>query len=123
MKPTPPDLPYRFEVHQGVRILIADYRGMNVEESLEAFRIVSEMVCHEPVGSIRALSLVRGMEYNSLTVNGAVDYIRKNRPHVHRSAVVGLDHLAKILNIVNRLGGSGLRGFNDDESAKDWLTS
>lgn len=114
---------YWYVRHHDTEILVADFRGLKGQETLDAFREFARYAATHDEGSLRILTLAHGIEYTPRSMRGALELARNNRKYARKSALVGLDHLAGLVNIINRLSGRSIRTFEDEAAAKDWLVA
>lgn len=112
---------WRWIEHAGQQILEFDIRGCVGEEVVRRHAACSQVLTGRPEQSVLMLTLARGVRYDPWQLKAMPGQLRENGRFVIASAVVGLDHLTKLLNILNRLSGRRLRAFDDVESAKAWL--
>jgi len=112
---------WRWIEHGGRQIFEFDIRGCVGEEVVRRHRACSKVLTTMPEQSVLMLTLARGVRYDPWQLKAMPGQLRENGRFVIASAVVGLDHLTKLLNILNRLSGRRLRAFDDVESAKTWL--
>lgn len=110
-----------WEMHEEVAILVADYRNNRAIDLPPTLECVTRAIRDRPRGSVRILSLVHGAEYSREVMDAMIPFVRDNRPWVAASAVVGLDHLSPLVNLVNRLTGARIRAFDTDDAARLWL--
>jgi hypothetical protein len=87
-----------------------------------------ELSAHEPA-SVLFLANVEKMKFDKETVKSFVEFFKFTKTYTHRTAVIGLDSIKKVLyETVLTLSGRGKEnirvfdGPNADAKAKDWLT-
>jgi len=102
---------------------VVDFRGLKGQGTLDAFREFATYTSTQPEGSLLILTLAHGIEYTPRSMRASLELARSNRKYARRSAMVGLEHLAGLINIINRLSGRAIRTFESEEEAKDWLVS
>lgn len=112
---------YRFEEHEGRRIVIVDYRETERATLLERVRVVRDFIMSQPLGSVLQLTLVHDDPYPTVWMHAIIEAVREQKPFMRASAVVGLRRLKPVVNAVNRLAGRKIRVFDDQETAIRWL--
>ena len=123
MGDSPPETHHRWVEHGGVRILELDLRGCSGEEADRRHAACSAFLKTLPEKSVLILTLARGTRYHPVHTRNMAGRLEENGRYVIASAIVGLEHLTKIVNVLNRLSGRSLRAFDDVGSAVDWLVS
>lgn len=106
-----------------MRILEIDLRNCTGEETTLRHTAISEYVASFPDGPVCCLTLANGIRYDPVHTKLLIGRLRANDRFVGPSAVVGLEHLTKLVNVLNRLSGRSLRAFDDVESALAWLAT
>ncbi len=113
---------WRWIEHRGKRILELDLRGCSSEEAARRQRSASRLIATLPERSVFCLTLAAGVHYDPRHMRELTSQMKANEPYVAASVIVGLDHLTKLVNVLNRLSGRRVRAFDDVEEAMDWLT-
>lgn len=109
--------------HRGVEIVIIDCARCDDKEFLRRMQLTAEWLRGAPLRSVRGISCVRGSQYTPKVMKEIVPLMRDNAPYMIASAVVGLEHLTKLINLLNHLAGRNVRAFDTIEEAKDWIAS
>lgn len=109
------------ELVEGRSIVIVDFRNLKGDDLLAGFDALESYASTCPENSILVLTLANGIEYTQASMKAALRMVRRNGPHTRKSAIVGLEHLSGLINIINRLTGRSMRTFNDKQSAMEWL--
>lgn len=112
---------YRFEDHEGFKIVVVDYREDDRATLLERVRVVKDYILGQPLRSVLQLTYLHDDPYPTVWMQTITDAVREQKPYMRASAVVGLRKLKPILNAVNRIAGRKIRVFDDKESAIRWL--
>lgn len=102
-------------------LTIVDFRNLRGAALLDAFERFGAHVATRPHGSMLVLTLAHGIEYSPSSMKAGIQLARRNGPHTRKSAMVGLDHLSGLVNIVNRLSGRSIRAFDEEDAAREWL--
>jgi hypothetical protein len=113
----------RFIEHQGHRILVLDYSGIQrTEEALEAIKRSKEVVASSPPGSLLVMTQVRDARYNSATLQAMKELAVHNRPYVKASAIVGMSGLHRIAyQAVMLFSQRKIPPFDSEEGALNYL--
>lgn len=112
---------YFFDESELTPIFIIDFRGLRGDALIAAFREVASFVETQPPDSLVSMTLAKDIEYSASAMKAALDLAKTDRPFVRKSAIVGLDHLTGLVNVINRLTGRSLRAFHDEDVARSWL--
>ena len=90
----------------------------------EAQAVVATIL-REPLGSVLALSDVRGTVGTPDILAAVQSIVGQTNPHIHRRATVGIGGIRKgFLDLINRFTGrQPMVAFDDEEQAKDWLVT
>jgi hypothetical protein len=113
----------RFIEHQGHRILLLDYSGIqHGEEAVSAIQRSKEVVATQPKGSILVMTVVRNARYNSQVLQALKELAAHNAPYVKASALVGMGGLHRIAyQAVILFSRRKIQTFDGEEQALDWL--
>lgn len=113
----------RFVEHQGVRILLSDYSG--IEDSRELEDEVGKaivLVQREPPLSVLVLVKLEGVPYTLENVGILKVAVTRNRPFVKARAVVGLPAIAAFsFSALARLSNRPMASFRTQQEALAWL--
>lgn len=113
----------RFITHKGVRIFFIDLARKSPAGLLEAMREAQAIIAEQPHGSLLTLTDVSESSYNREVADALKAYVAHNKPFVRAGAVVGLNDLKRVIfNFLNRVTGRSLKGFEQIDAAKEWLT-
>ena len=112
----------RFIEHRGKRILIIDVSHCSPKEVETMARLVPSYVTSEPQGSLLLLADFTGAEFDRIAIERLKESAVFDRPHVKRSAWVGIDKLPKIFfEHIKNFSRRDLPTFQTREEAMDWL--
>lgn len=112
----------RFIEHRGKRILIIDVSHCSPKEVETMARLVPSYVTSEPQGSLLLLADFTGAEFDRIAIERLKESAVFDRPHVKRSAWVGIDKLPKIFfEHIKNFSRRDLPTFKTREEAMDWL--
>jgi hypothetical protein len=87
----------RFVTHREQRILLFDFTGCTAEEVAELAERVPQTVTAEPANSVLAVADFSGAEFSRDAVERIKIATALDRPHIKRSAWVGIENLPKAL--------------------------
>lgn len=114
---------YHYEHIDGVEVFVIDVRSTTGEELVTRFEAVAAHVREKELKSVRSLTLAHGIEYSPQSTKAALALTKGNAPYILRSAIVGLEHLSGLINLINRLADRNIRAFSSVEDAQQWLIS
>lgn len=112
----------QFITHKGKKILFIDLRARSADEIRAMLPDIQEAITSEPRESVLSLS-----DWTDAQVSRAVaEEIKKtmvfDRPHVKRTALVGIEKLPKIfLDSLKHFSRREFTTFSTLDEAKDWL--
>ena len=115
----------RFIEHRGQRVLLLDYSGLRDEqELLEMIEVRTELVSHEPPGSVLTLADLTGAQITRQTMQRIKEANVLDRPFVRRAALVGAETLSPkgALEAIGTFAAKQWGRFTTREEALDWLT-
>jgi hypothetical protein len=114
----------RWIMHQGKRIMVADYTSFAIDlPALQAeINAVDDLICQEPDDSVL---LVVDVNQTTATVE-VVEIFKQSSArttrHLKKVAVVGVSGLRRmLLDVVSRFSGQEMTVFDNLEAAKNWL--
>jgi hypothetical protein len=112
----------RFIEHQGKQILLVDVSHCSAQELTTIAQLVPSYVITEPLDSVLLLADFTG----AIVDRAAFDRLKEgavfDRPHLKRSAWVGIDSLPKIFyEHIKSFSRRDLPAFKTREEALDWL--
>ncbi|HUO26643.1 MAG TPA: hypothetical protein VMU61_13335 [Candidatus Aquilonibacter sp.] len=112
----------RFVEHKGKQILLADLSHCNAKDVEKLALLVPSYVTSEPRGSVLLLADFTGAEFDRIAVERLKESAVFDRPHVKRSAWVGIESLPKIFfEHIKNFSRRELPTFKTREEAMDWL--
>jgi hypothetical protein len=115
----------RFIDHRGHRVLLLDYSGLRDEqEMLEMIEERTELVSHEPPGSVLTLADLTGAQLTRESMQRVKEANVLDQPFVRRAALVGADTLQPkgAIESIKTFAGKNWGRFATREEALDWLT-
>lgn len=114
----------QFIQHQGKQILHLDFTHAKADEVLQLIREATNVIAAQPAKSLRTLTDVTDMKFNTEAAEALKEFTRHNKPYVTASAVVGITGLKQIIyNAVVKFSGRNLVAFDSAGKAKDWLVN
>lgn len=91
---------------------------------LQLIREATGVIAAQPAKSLRTLTDVTGMKFNTDVTEAMKEFASHNKPYVMAGAVVGIAGLKQIIyNAVLKFSGRNLVAFDSDGQAKDWLVN
>ncbi len=114
----------QFIQHKGKQILHLDFTRANADEVLQVIREATGVIAAQPAKSLRTLTDVTDMRFNTEATEALKVFVNHNKPYVTASAVVGITGLKQIIyNAVLKFSGRNLVAFDSVSQAKDWLVN
>lgn len=114
----------RFVTHREQRILLLDFTGCTAEEVAAIADRVPDIVTREPMGSLLTVADFTGAEFSRDAVERIKIAAALDRPHVRRSAWVGIDNLPKTLyDSIRTFSAREFPVFTTCEEAMNYLVS
>ncbi len=114
----------QFIQHKGKQILHLDFTFAKPEEVVEASKAAMGVIAKQPAKSIRTLTDVTNMNFNTESTQALKELAKHNTPYVIAGAVVGITGLKQIIyNAVIKFSGRNLVVFDTPDLAKEWLVS
>jgi hypothetical protein len=114
----------RFITHKGKQILFVDMSDCSPEEVAKLCRLVPTHVTAEPRGSLLLLADFTGAKFDKAAVALLKEGTVYDRPHLKRSAWVGIESLPKVFyNNVKAFSQRELPTFKTREEALEWLVA
>ena len=111
-----------FIQHKGKQILRLDFTNAKADEVVRIANTAKTMIAKQPVRSLRTLTDVTQMSFNTAATEALKDLAKHNTPYVNAAAVVGITGLKQIIyNAVVRFSGRNLVAFDSSDQAKEWL--
>lgn len=114
----------QFIHHKGKQILHLDFTHAKADEVIVIINQAKPVIAAQPVKSIRTLTDVTDMSFNTKATEALKEFASHNKPFVTAAAVVGIAGLKQIIyNAVVKFSGRNLIAFDSSAQAKDWLAS
>jgi hypothetical protein len=108
--------------HQGKQILLVDLSHCTPAEVAKIALLVPSYVTSEPRGSVLLLADFTGAEFDRIAIERMKESTVFDRPHLKRSAWVGIDKLPKVFyEHIKNFSQRDLPAFETREEAMDWL--
>jgi hypothetical protein len=112
----------RFIQHKGKQILHLDFTHTTAEETLRIIREAKAVIAAQPEKSLRTLTDVTNMKFNTEASEAMKEFAHHNKPYVSAGAVVGVTGLKQIIyNAVIKFSGRHIAAFDTEDQAKEWL--
>src|ERR1700722_7683739 len=112
----------RFVEHRGKQILLADMSHCLPREVEKIALLVPSYVTSEPRESVLLLADFTGAEFDRIAIERLKESAGFDRPHVKRSAWVGIDKLPHIFfEHIKNFSQRDLPAFKTREEAMEWL--
>ena len=110
--------------HKGKKIYFTDWSNlMNVDEALNAIEETTSFVERNNESSLLELLDVRGSYASSKILMKLKDAARRTKKFSKKKAIVGVTGSKRVLLMgVNRFVDGSIKGFEDIDEAKRWLT-
>jgi len=114
----------RYISHKGKKILLADFSGCSVDEVEKLARLVPQYVTANPKSSLLLLADFTGATFHKRIMDTVKEGIVLDRPHLKRSAWVGVDGLPKVFyENLKSFSQRDLPTFSTREEALEWLVA
>ncbi|MGA7908268.1 MAG: hypothetical protein WCA16_12750 [Candidatus Sulfotelmatobacter sp.] len=112
----------RFIEHQGKKVLLADLSNCKPRDVEKIALLVPSYVTSEPRGSVLLLADFTGAVFDRIAIERLKESAVFDRPHLMRSAWVGVESLPKIFfEHIKNFSQRELPAFKTREEALDWL--
>ena len=112
----------RFIEHKGKQILLVDVSHCGHKELEKLALLVPSYVTSEPRGSVLLLADFTGAQFDRIAVDRLKEAAVFDRPHIKRSAWVGVENLPKVFfEHIKNFSQRDLPAFKTREEAMDWL--
>lgn len=113
----------RFITHNGVTVLKVDLsHATDIETGLATLKEARAVIGTQPPRSLRLLTDVTGVGFNTKAVEEVKRYSAFNTPYVKASAIVGVSRLARVIfDAVVKVIGRDVVSFGTEAEALDWL--
>jgi len=114
----------RFITHHGKRVLLIDHSHSTPEEVFRTMDEVEHVIASEPLDSLLTLSDFSNTEFDKVAADRMKVVAAKDRPHVHRAAIVGAENIPEVyFRNLESFSARHFPKFRTREEALDWLTS
>jgi hypothetical protein len=114
----------RFITHRGKRVLFIDHTGSTPQKLQRTMDEVEHIVTSELPDSVLTLSDFTGTQFDREAADRMKVVAAKDRPHVHRAAVVGAESIPEVFyRALESFSSRRFPKFKTREEALDWLTS
>ncbi|HYN15339.1 MAG TPA: STAS/SEC14 domain-containing protein [Terriglobales bacterium] len=101
-----------------------DHSRSTPDEMLRTMDEVEHIIASEPPDSLLTLSDFTGTEFDKAAADRMKVVAAKDRPHVHRAAVVGAESVPDVyFRNLESFSARHFPKFKTREEALDWLTS
>jgi hypothetical protein len=112
----------RFIAAEGRQVLLVDMSHCSASEVEKLALLVPSYVTSEPRGSVLLLADFTGAEFDRIAIERLKESTVFDRPHVKRSAWVGIESLPKIFfEHIKNFSQRDLPTFKTREEAVAWL--
>jgi SpoIIAA-like len=114
----------RYITHRGHRVLLVDVSHCSAAELARVARLVPASTVTEPRGSVLLLADFTGAEFDKSTVEALKQATVFDRPHLKRSAWVGVETLPHVFyENIKSFSRRDLPTFKTREEALEWLVT
>lgn len=114
----------RFITHRGKRVLLIDHTSSTPDEMRRTMDEVERVIAAEPPDSLLTLSDFTGTQFDRDSADRMKVVATRDRPHVHRAALVGADSIPEVIyRALESFSSRHFPKFKTREEALDWLTS
>ena len=114
----------RFITHRGKRVLLIDHTSSTPQELRGTMDEVERVIGAEPPDSLLTLSDFTGTQFDRESADRMKVVATRDRPHVHRAALVGTDSIPEVIyRALESFSSRHFPKFKTREEALDWLTS
>ena len=104
------------------QILVATLSGLSSKEQVRAVEELARIILEEKKQGNLYLIDVRNSSTDSDVVSVAKKCANAMKPYVKKSAIIGVTDVKKyFLYLVNDFSNAGIKPFDIEEKAKDWL--
>jgi hypothetical protein len=112
----------RVEEHQGQRIIIVDGTDCGAHEYAGILEAGAAAVQREPPNSVLLVTMVTRARFSGGAADRVKAYSTAIKPHVRKSAVVGLSALQRVIfSAVRPFMHSTVKDFSTMAQAREWL--
>lgn len=111
-------------VHRDRRIVVIDFTGCKPGGYAAVIAEAEAILRKEPPGSVRAMTIVENLSFDTSTANEMRQFVISTQPHLKANAVVGVTGLKKVVWMgVRPFYEVPAEAFVEREAALDWLAS
>ncbi len=112
----------RFLEHQGKQVLLLDFNNCTEDDVFEMMLEAQKIVTSQPPLSMLTLSDYSGGHFSRAAVQAMKETAARDRPHVKREAVVGVEGMPKVLyKALRDFSARRFPAFKTREEALTWL--
>jgi hypothetical protein len=114
----------RFVNYKGKQVLLVDVTNCTAAEMIELAPLVPAQIASEPRGSVLLLADFTGSKFDKTAFESLKQAVVLDRPHLKRSAWVGVEALPKIYyENLKHFSQRDLPTFKTREEALEWLVA
>ena len=109
--------------YKGKRIYYMDFSNLKKQEDiLQVINESASYIRRQPLNSVIALTNIENMFFNSNIRGNFLTFLKKNKPHIKRSAIIGMSSIQRFLvNGLMAATGRDVRSFENETLAKDYI--
>ncbi len=113
-----------FLEHKGKQVLLLDFNNCTEEDVFDMMLEAQKIVTSQPPLSMLTLSDYSGGHFSRAAVLRMKETAARDRPHVRREAVVGVEDMPKVLyKALKDFSGRRFPAFKSREEALAWLVA
>ncbi len=114
----------QFIEHKGTRLLHLNLCDAKAGDVIKLIRDATPVIAAQPQRSIRTLTDVTNLTFNTEATQALKEFTVHNKPYVVAGAVVGVTGLKQIIyNSVLKFSGRNIVAFDTLDEAKNWLAT
>ncbi len=111
-------------IYKEKEILIQDYTGLQGDDIARIMPAMTDQIIKSCKKEILNIVDIRDSFGNKAAVNAFIKYSKIIRPLLNKTAALGVTGVKKVLlNTINKVSRVGVKTFNSDQEAKEWLIS
>ncbi|MFX0072863.1 MAG: hypothetical protein ACFFAO_17435 [Candidatus Hermodarchaeota archaeon] len=108
--------------HKGKDILFEDYTNVSYSKFPELIIAVKNITIENGYRDYLLLIDFTDSYADKNTMDVLLEAAKETKPFINKTAVLGITGIKKVLlNSINFLAGMGVKAFNSEEEAKEWL--
>ena len=109
--------------HKGKKIFFSDWTNLKTpEQTIKVMKETSDFVINLGQNNLLELVDAKGTFGTPETLKALKEINNKVKQYSKKKAFIGLSSIQRvILNAINQFSGTNIVGFDNIESAKDWL--